>query len=248
VLNVAQIVLNCANIYSETKIALQIRIGGIIMSLTQIKQDQAFSTVIRERHSVRNYDPTFKISQEEMKELLGDATLAPSSSNVQPWRFLVIDSQPLKEKLHPIAYSQKQVLDASAVIVVLGDLEGYKLADKIFSPSVELGHMTEEAKNAMVERTVGLYSSLPQEVLRKIVYTDGGLISMQLMLAAKARGYDTVPMGGYDAAKLVEAFGISERYVPIMLIAVGKGIENASERQSSRLTVDEVASFNEISF
>jgi nitroreductase len=216
------------------------------MSTTLTLQDQAFSTVIKERHSVRKYDPTFKISQEEIKELLSDATLAPSSSNVQPWRFLVIDSQPLKEKLHPIAYGQQQILDASAVIVVLGDMEGYKLADKIFSRSVELGHMTEDAKNKMVESTVGLYSSLPQEVLRKIVFTDGGLISMQLMLAAKARGYDTVPMGGYDAAKLVEAFGINERYVPIMLIAVGKGIANAQERQSSRLTVDEVASFNEM--
>jgi nitroreductase len=218
------------------------------MYTTQSVQDQAFSTVIKERHSVRKYDPAFKISKEEIKELLADATLAPSSSNVQPWRFLVIDSQPLKEKLHPIAFSQQQVVDASAVIVVLGDLEGYKLADKIFSRSVELGHMTEDAKNTMVERTVDMYSSLPQEVLRKIVYTDGGLISMQLMLAAKARGYDTVPMGGYNAAKLVEVFGISERYVPIMLIAVGKGIENAPERQSSRMTVDEVTSFNEMAF
>jgi nitroreductase len=216
------------------------------MSTTLTLQDQAFSTVIKERHSVRKYDPTFKISQEEIKELLADATLAPSSSNVQPWRFLVIDSQPLKEKLHSIAYGQQQVLDASAVIVVLGDLEGYKLVDKIFSRSVELGQITEDAKNEMVERTVGLYSSLPQDVLRKIVYTDGGLISMQLMLSAKARGYDTVPMGGYDAAKLVEAFEINERYVPIMLIALGKKANGVQERQSSRLTVDEVTSFNKM--
>jgi len=45
---------------------------------------------------------------------------------------------------------------------------------------------------------------------------------MQFMLIARAKGYDTVPMGGYDKEKFKEAFGISDRYVPIMLIAVGK--------------------------
>jgi len=218
------------------------------MSSTLTLQDQAFSTVLKGRHSVRKYDPAFKISQEEIKELLADATLAPSSSNVQPWRFLVIDSQSLKEKLHPIAYNQQQILDASAVIAVLGDLEGYKLVDTIYNRAFEAGFMPEEVKNTMIERTVGMYSSLPPEVSRKIIHTDGGLVSMQLMLAAKARGFDTCPIGGYDAIKFKEAFGVSERYVPIMLITVGKGIANASERQTSRLTVDEVASFNEMTF
>lgn len=216
------------------------------MSSTQTLQSPAFSTVIRERRSVRSYDPTFKISQEEIKELLGDAILAPSSSNIQPWRFLVIDSQPLKEKLLPIAFNQQQVIDASAVIAVLGDLEGYHQADKIYNRAYEEGYIPEATKDSMIERSMALYSSLPPEILKKIVYTDGGLISMQLMLAAKARGYDTVPMGGYNAEKFVEAFGVSERYVPIMLIAVGKAAKEG--HPTVRLTVDEVTRFNEMSF
>ncbi|ETT65684.1 NAD(P)H nitroreductase [Paenibacillus sp. FSL H8-457] len=51
------------------------------------------------------------------------ATLAPSAANLQPWRFLVIDSPELKQKLLPIASNQQQVVEASAVIAVLGDLE-----------------------------------------------------------------------------------------------------------------------------
>lgn len=209
----------------------------------QTLQNQAFSEVIRARRSVRSYDPSFKISTEDMKELLGEAILAPSSSNVQPWRFLIIDSQPLKEKLLPIAYNQQQVVEASAVIAVLGDREGYKLVDTIYNRAYDAGFMPEATKDSMIERTVGMYSSLPDDVARKIIHTDGGLVSMQLMLAAKARGYDTVPMGGYDAAKFVEAFGIGERYIPIMLIAVGKAAKEG--HPSVRLTVDEVANWNE---
>lgn len=216
------------------------------MSTSQTLNNVTFSSVIRERRSVRTYDPSVKISQEEIKELLGEAVLAPSSSNLQPWRFLVIDSQPLKEKLLPIAFNQKQVIEASAVIAVLGDLESYKLADTIYNRAFEAGYMPEETKNTMITNTTNMYSSLPPEVSKKIIYTDGGLVSMQLMLAAKARGYDTVPMGGYDAAKFTEAFGIGERYVSIMLIAIGKASQEG--RPSSRLTVDEVARFNEMSF
>ncbi len=213
------------------------------MSTTQTLQSPSFSTVIRERRSVRSYDPAFKISKEEIRGLLEEAILAPSSSNVQPWRFLVIDSQPLKEKLLQIAYNQQQVVEASAVIAVLGDREGYKLVDTIYNRAYDAGFMPEATKDSMIERTVGMYSSLPDDIARKIIHTDGGLVSMQLMLAAKAKGYDTVPMGGYDAAKFKEAFGIGERYIPIMLIAIGKAAKEG--HPSVRLTVDEVTRWND---
>ncbi len=67
---------------------------------------------------------------------------------------------------------------------------------------------------------------------------------MQLILAAKARGYDTVPMGGYNQEKFIEAFGLGDRYIPIMLIAVGKAVKPG--HQTVRLTVDKVTSWNEI--
>jgi len=202
----------------------------------------SYSEVVHARSSVRHYDPEFKISKEEMTELFEEALRAPSSSNLQPWRFLVIDSPELKEKLLPIANNQQQIVGSSAVIAVLGDVESYKLVETIYNRAFEAGFMPEETKNAFIANSTKLYSSLPPEIARKIVYTDGGLVSMQLMLSAKARGYDTVPMGGYDAKKFVEAFGIGERYVPVMLIAIGKAAQPG--RPSVRLNVDEVVRWN----
>lgn len=54
-------------------------------------EHQLFFDVIRERRSVRSYDPEIKISREELTEILRQATLAPSAANLQPWRFHVID-------------------------------------------------------------------------------------------------------------------------------------------------------------
>ncbi|NQX65274.1 nitroreductase family protein [Paenibacillus alba] len=211
---------------------------------SQTMEHQLYFDVIRERRSVRSYDPEIKISREELIETLRQATMAPSAANLQPWRFLVIDSPELKQKLLPIAFNQQQVVEASAVIVVLGDLENIGMAEKIYSQAVDAGFMPEDTAKSMVERYTGMYSSMPEEAIRQKVYTDGGLVSMQLMLVARAKGYDTVPMAGYDKQKLMEVFRISERYVPIMLIAIGKAAKPG--HPTVRLAVDDVAFFNEM--
>ncbi|MFB5760730.1 nitroreductase family protein [Paenibacillus medicaginis] len=216
------------------------------MSVTASSQpvEQQFFNVIQERRSVRSYDSEVKISREEMNEILQQAALAPSGANLQPWRFLVIDSQELKQKLLPIAFNQQQVIEASAVIAVLGDLESYKLAEKIYGMAVDAGYMPAETAKSFVERYQGMFASMPQETVLQKVSIDGGLVSMQLMLVARAKGYDTVPMGGYDQAKFVEAFDIPERYAPIMLIAIGKAAEPG--HPTLRLPIEDVAFFNEM--
>lgn len=216
------------------------------MSVEQSSQkvEAQFFDVIQDRRSVRYYDSEVKISREEMKDILQLATLAPSGANLQPWRFLVIDSQELKQKLLPIANSQQQVIEASAVIAILGDLEGYKLAEKVYGMAVDAGYMPEETAKSFVERYQRLFASMsPENVLRK-VFIDSGLVSMQLMLVARAKGYDTVPMGGFDQVKFVEAFDIPARYAPVMLIAIGKAVKPG--HRTVRLPIEDVTFFNEL--
>ncbi|WP_409346274.1 nitroreductase family protein [Paenibacillus sp. MBLB4367] len=209
---------------------------------TQTEYKQDFLSVAKGRRSVRVYDPNWSLSKEELNDILETAVLAPSSSNLQPWRFLVIDDAEQKQKLLPIAFNQQQVVDASAVIAVLGDIQSYEKAEQIYDQAVKAGFMSEATKSDFVKRTTGMYSSLPLEKRRDIVLVDGGLVSMQLMLAARAKGYDTVPMGGYDAAKFKEAFGISERYVPVMLIALGKAAKEG--HPTGRLSAEELTFWN----
>jgi len=209
---------------------------------TDLKVEQEFKKVIRDRHSVRKYDPSWKISDEEIKDLLGEAILAPSSSNLQPWRFLVITDQELKEKLLPIAHNQQQIVDSSVVIAVLGDVEAYRNAETIYDQALAAGIMPLEVRDMMVKNISNGYPSMGPARLKEVALIDGGLISMQLMLAAKARGYDTVPMGGYNAEAFREMFQIPERYATVMLIAVGKAAVEG--RPSVRLPLEDVTFWN----
>ncbi|HFJ6558965.1 TPA: nitroreductase family protein, partial [Enterococcus faecium] len=57
-----------------------------------MEQKNDFSTIMTGRRSVRVYDETYKIPHEEMLEMIKEATTAPSSVNMKPWRFVVAES------------------------------------------------------------------------------------------------------------------------------------------------------------
>lgn len=202
---------------------------------------KGLSEVIRERHSVRKYDSSYKISKEEIEELLSEATLAPSSSNLQPWRFIVFQDQEVKKELREIAFNQEPVETSSAVIAVLGDREMYKEVEKIYHSANQAGFMDEANMNRLIASANNTYPGLPVEKRENIAAFDAGLVSMQLMLVAKSMGYDTVTMGGFNKQKFIERFNVSDRYFPIVLIALGKA--EAPAFQTTRLPLEDVVKF-----
>ncbi|MEH2979847.1 nitroreductase family protein [Bacillus amyloliquefaciens] len=207
---------------------------------TELKTND-FMDIMKGRRSIRNYDPAVKISKEEMTQILEEATTAPSSVNAQPWRFLVIDSPEGKEKLAPLAsFNQTQVSTSSAVIAVFADMNSDDYLEEIYSKAVELGYMPQEVKDRQIAALTVHFEKLPEQVNRETILIDGGLVSMQLMLTARAHGYDTNPIGGYDKEKIAEVFGMDkERYVPVMLLSIGKAADEGYA--SYRLPIETIA-------
>lgn len=187
--------------------------------------------VLQSRRSVREYKADAPISDADLKEILELTTAAPSSWNLQHWRFVVIREQANKEKLLPLAYGQKQVVDAAVTILVLGDLQANLVADQVFAGAPA------EVRETLLGQINGAYHNNPQ-LARDEAIRNASLASMQLMLAAKAKGYDTVPMGGFDKDAVVKLLNVPDRYIPVMLIALG--VAAAPGRPSGRMSLDEI--------
>ncbi|MFY0758020.1 MULTISPECIES: nitroreductase family protein [Metabacillus] len=200
-----------------------------------------FKEIVTGRRSIRNYDPSVKISKEEMTEILTEAALAPSSVNLQPWRFVVIDSKEGKETLAPLArFNQRQVETSSAVIAVFADMQSDLYLDEIYNKAVEEGHMPAEVRDQQVPAIKGFFEAMTFEQTKEMNLIDAGLVSMQLMLVARAHGYDTNPIGGFEKDQIAEAFDLDKnRYYPVMLLSIGKAADEGYK--SVRLPIGAIA-------
>lgn len=205
---------------------------------SKFQKNNDFNEIVYGRRSIKEYDSTVKISREEMSEILTKASIAPSSINMQPWRFVVIDSEEGKAKLAPLSrFNKEKVLSSSAVIAVFGDKNNFDYAEEIYSKAVELGYMPQEVKDYQLNAFKPYYANMSDEDMKDVIMLDAGLVSMQLMLVARAYGYDTNPIGGYEKDQIAEAFGLEkDRYLPIMLITIGKAANEGF--QSYRLPVE----------
>ncbi|MFJ7983503.1 nitroreductase family protein [Lysinibacillus xylanilyticus] len=198
--------------------------------------------IMHQRKSVRKYNANTTISRETIMQLLEDATSSPSSSNMQPWRFIVIDDKEIQKNINIFSFNQEQIETASAIIAVIGDTEMYLNAEEIYSKNVELGYMPEEIASKLAQDSLAMYGAIPKEALLNIVHFDAGLISMQIMLLAKEMGYDTVAMGGFDKSKFAEYMELPSNEVPILLLAIGEAAGPAYG--SSRLPIERLVRFN----
>ena len=199
-------------------------------------------TLIRERTSVNHFDPSKTVSEAEIREIIADAVQAPSSYNIQHWRFVAVTDPEKKKQLQSAAYNQVKVGQASATIIVLGDLQGYEKMEQIYAPLVKNGVVTQDYASGAAQRATDTYFNNPQ-FARDEAIRSAALAAMTLMIAAQARGYVTGPMIGFDPEQVKRVFDISDRYVPVMLITLGYPAPGNLPRKP-RLSVDEVLEFN----
>lgn len=195
------------------------------------------------RRSIRKYDPSIKISKSEMKEMLEKATRAPSSMNMQSWRFFIVESTDAKEKLRPVLYGNHLQLDTSAAMIcIFTDLKKFELAEKIYNVAVDKGLMPEEVRDKQLRSISNMVDNLTESSIEKTGWLDAGLVSMQLMQIAREYGYDTCAIGGFKHEEIADALGIDKkRYKPVMLLSIGKKAEDGYP--SVRLDVEDITSW-----
>ncbi|WP_066385310.1 nitroreductase family protein [Halalkalicoccus paucihalophilus] len=173
---------------------------------------------IRTRRSGHNFDSDTDLDEQTLEELIRDATLAPSSYNLQPWEFVAVQEADRIDEVVELAYGQEHIREAGTAILVVGHTAP-ETADQVFNEWFEAGRMDEEAANQTKDQTVGMYAD--DRMGRDYGIRNASLAAENLLLSAHARGLTATPMIGFDADGLAEFLGLPEDKIPVMLIAVG---------------------------
>ena len=82
--------------------------------------------LIHSRLSTERFEPGSSLSEEEIRELVDDAVQAPSSFNIQHWRFVVVRDPELRNEIRAHGNDQAQMTDASVLIVMTADVLAWK--------------------------------------------------------------------------------------------------------------------------
>lgn len=199
-------------------------------------------SILLTRKSIRKYNENHIIHRNELEEIIEIANRAPSSQNLQPTRLVVIESNEAKEKVRETLYGNNLQLDtASAFIVLFTDINKYRHTEKILNSSVEHGTMTHEIKEKQSKSIAHVQSFLTEEKILHDGILDAGLYAMQLMLAAKDKGYDTCPIGGFNKSIINEKLGIESNLKPVLIISLGKADEDGFD--SIRLPLEDIVTY-----
>jgi nitroreductase len=81
---------------------------------------------IKLRRSVKYYDPSHKLTQNEITELLSLTALSPTAFNIQHWRFVVVKDPELRNEIRKVAWDQAQVTDSSLLLILCADLKAWE--------------------------------------------------------------------------------------------------------------------------
>ena len=202
----------------------------------------SFEEIVFSRRSIREFDPEVKISRDEMEQMIDEAATAPSACNLQPWRFVIVESIEGKKVIDSlIQLNQKQNETSSAMVIVVGDLEADRNIEMIYDRAVIEGLMpmeVAERQKKMIRYKYDVeYTHENKEINAR---HDPSYAAMQLMLVARYHGYDTCAIGGFDRDKILPALGITDkRYIPLIILAIGKA-KNDNGFPSYRIPAKEI--------
>jgi nitroreductase len=118
----------------------------------ELNMELEFFDVVRTRRSVRSFKPR-PVSERALKRILRAVRIAPSGSNRQPWRFIVVRDEAVKQKLIPACGDQKWLAEALIIIAACGQVFDYNrggyMGDSSFLVDVSIGmtHLILAARN-----------------------------------------------------------------------------------------------------
>lgn len=184
---------------------------------------QELLSALNFRYATKAFDPSRKITPEDWAALESSLALTPSSFGLQPWKFFIIESPEIREKLKPVSWGQGQVTDASHLIVLTArtdlsqqDIDSWitRLSEVQGTPIDDLAGLA----GVISSFAGGMNPTEKQNWNTRQVYIALG----QLMTSAALMGIDTCPLEGISAADYDEILELKDSgYATAVACALG---------------------------
>lgn len=188
---------------------------------------------IYQRRAIKAFDPEHIISEGDEKKLFEAAIQAPTSFNIQHWRFVVVRDKALRAEMRKLGNDQAQITDASLLVIMTADMKAWEK-----SPSRYWTFAPKEVADLLVG-WMGPFHDGREWLQRDEAQRSIGMAMQTLMLAAKGMNLDSCPMIGFDIEGVAKLIKLPEDHVMGPMVAIGKGTK-APWPKPGQLALNEV--------
>jgi nitroreductase len=186
------------------------------------------------RRAVKAFDANHVMTADEERKLLEATIQAPTSFNIQHWRFVILRDPALRAKIRSeLGNDQAQMTDASLLVLFTADIKAWQK-----NPERYWVNAPKEVADLLVG-WMGPFHEGREWLQRDEAQRSIGLAMQTLMLAAQDMGYQSCPMIGFDIEKVAELINLPEDHVMGAMVAVGKGTKDPWPKPG-QLTLEEV--------
>ncbi|MCZ8516696.1 nitroreductase family protein [Paenibacillus filicis] len=203
-----------------------------------------FESLVKERRSAIKFVEGIEIGDRELNEIFELVKFGPSAFNLQHTKYIVVRDPDIKQRIYEAAYKQFKVRTASAAILVLGYMDAHLDAPRINEGLLNLGVISKQEFEYEVTSVQSFYNQRGEIFKREEAIRNANLSAMLFMLAAKHKGWDTCPMIGFNPQAITEVLQVPDRYVPALLITLGKEDTSKRRLRGYRKPVNEFVSYD----
>jgi nitroreductase len=164
------------------------------------------------RYATKKFDPAKKIDAQTWAKIEQSLVLSPSSFGLQPWKFVVITDEKVKQQLQPISYNQRQPVDCSHLVVLArkSALDADYI-EKYMELTAKVKQVPIETLDMLKGMQLNFVKSTPPEQLKAWQANQVYIALGVLLSAAAALGVDSCPMEGLDKEAYDKLLGLPER-------------------------------------
>ena len=176
---------------------------------------------IYKRRSIKLFDKDHQMTSDEETTLLEAMIQAPTSFNIQHWRFVVLRDPQLRARIRTeLGNDQSQMTDASLLVLFTADTKAWQK-----NPQRYWQNAPKDVAELLVN-WMGPFHEGREWLQRDEAQRSIGMAMQTLMIAAQDLGYDSCPMIGFDIEKVADIINLPEDYVMGPMVAIGKGIKD----------------------
>lgn len=210
-----------------------------------------FLQLLQQRYTCKHYDLAKKVSREEINKILEAARLTPSAVNLQPWRFLVIDNEEIKQKLEPAVMETNKLRfqDVPAVIVICARTENTdEDIERVLDKEEQDGRFPDPEAKAAQRRGRTAFRNLHLEDAEIWNAKQCYAAMCSILYQADSMGIDSTPVEGVWLDKVDEILNLRQQgLISVLLIFLGHRVaEDTNQlkfRPKSRLGFDDVVTY-----